>query len=155
MKNNLKEEVKLMNLIRLLEIYGDGKFGVTRLITEKDKAYIKSKVLEHTNIDFLSESLRNDSRLRLIKLENKENWIRYSEQEKELLKKEILRGLFNPEFDTTEDDLTKEIAVGNMIEAMSLQSKNGFMGFTEEQTNYLNTQISSFKEETNKRINTK
>ncbi len=33
MKSSFKEEIKLMNLIRLLEIYGDGKWGINTLLT--------------------------------------------------------------------------------------------------------------------------
>jgi len=147
MKSSYKEEIKLMNLIRLLEIYGDGKWGVNNLLTNGDKLYIKRKMLEPVNDNYMNQTLRNNTRLRAIKIGNKENWLRYNEEEQEKLKSEIKKGLFNPEYLETEDSIVKEIAIGNMIEAMAIQSKNGWMDFTKEQTDFLNREIEAYKME--------
>ncbi len=146
MKNNLEEEVKLMNLIRLLEVYGDSKFGIKNLIVKKDKEFIKKKVLEDKQTDLLSQSLRTSSRIRLLNIDNKENWIRYSLEEKEKLRLLIIKGVFDPEIEASDDALIRDISIGNMIDVMALQSKSGWLELNDIQKEYLNTKVSEYKE---------
>ena len=86
MKNNVQEEVKLMNLVRFLEIYKGEKWSVKDLLTDKDKEFIKRKTLETTNSDLLSETLRNGSRIKVLKVNNSENIIRYTPKELDMLR---------------------------------------------------------------------
>ncbi len=152
MRNNLEEEVKLMNLIRLLEIYGDRKFGIRNLLVEKDRKFIKEKVLEDRRTDLLSRTLRTSSRIRLVTIDNKKNWARYSLEENEKLRLLIIKGVFDPELEETEDSLTREIAIGNMIDAMALQSKNGWLELNDQQIEYLNDTVGAYKKEKEEKV---
>jgi hypothetical protein len=147
MKSSFKEEIKLMNLIRLLEIYGDGKWGINTLLTNGDKLFLKRKMLEPVNDDYMNETLRNNSRLRVLQIGNQDNWLRYNDKEQEQLRTEIKKGLFNPEFLETDNEIVRELAIGNMIDAMALQSRSGWMQFSKEQTEYLNREIGAYKKE--------
>ncbi len=155
MKNNLEEEVKLMNLIRLLEVYGESKFGIKKLIVQKDKDFIKKRVLEDKKTDLLSQTLRTSSRIRLLNIDNKENWIRYSLEEKEKLRLLIIKGLFDPELDKVDDALISDIAMGNMIDAMALQSKSGWLELNDVQKDYLNKKVSQYKYGENPKVYSK
>ena len=147
MNTNFEKEMKLLNLMKLLEIYGDEKWGVKKQISDKDKSFIREKALEHIESNFLNETLRNSFRLKLFRIDNKENWIRFDMEEKELLRQEILNTVFDQRINEETDSFAKEVAIGNMIEVLSIQSKNRFMELSEEQTDYLNNMVSQYKEE--------
>lgn len=151
MKSGLNEEVKLMNLVRFLEIYKGEKWAVNDLLSEKDKLFIKSKTLENLNSDLLSEALRNGARIKVLNVNNKENIIRYSTKELEILRLEILKNIFKINIETTQDYLTREVAIGNIIDVLAIQSKNGFFRLSEEQLDYLNNQIKDYKEDLDER----
>jgi len=151
MKSGLNEEVKLMNLVRFLEIYKGEKWAVNDLLSEKDKLFIKSKTLENLNSDLLSEALRNGARIKVLNVNNKENIIRYTPKELEILRLEILKNIFKINIETTQDYLTREVAIGNIIDVLAIQSKNGFFRLSEEQLDYLNNQIKDYKEDLDER----
>ena len=151
MKSGLNEEVKLMNLVRFLEIYKGEKWAVNDLLSEKDKLFIKSKTLENLNSDLLSEALRNGARIKVLNVNNKENIIRYTPKELEILRLEILKNIFKINIETTQDYLTREVAIGNIIDVLAIQSKNGFFRLSEEQLDYLNSQIKDYKEDLDER----
>lgn len=155
MNTNLKDEAKLMNLVRFLEIYKGEKWAVKDLLSENDKKFIKSKTLETINSDLLSETIRNGSRIRVLNINNHENLIRFSPKELETIRLEILKNIFRVDIETTTDPLVREVAIGNIIDVLAIQSKNGFFKLSEEQLDYLNNQISDYKEELDKKINSK
>ena len=65
------------------------------------------------------------------------------------------KNIFRVDLEATTDGLTREVASGNIIDVLAIQSKNGFFKLSEEQTEYLNNQLESYKSSINISQNTK
>lgn len=154
MDTNNKDEVKLMNLVRFLEIYNGDKWNINDLLSEEDKKFIKQKTLETINSDLLTESLRNSSRIKVVKANSNEKIINYTDKQQELLRLEILKNIFRVDLEKTDNKLVREVASGNISEVLEIENITGFFKLSEEQIEYLDNQLSKYEEiiET-KRIN--
>ena len=144
MNTNTKDEVKLMNLVRFLEIYNSDKWSLKELMSENDIKFIKQKTLEVINSDLLSETLRNSSRIKVVKANNNENIIDYTKKQKELLRLEILKNIFRVDLEETKDALVREVASGNISDVLEIQKENGFFKLSEEQLEYLTDQLEKY-----------
>ena len=144
MNTNRKDEVKLMNLVRFLEIYNSDKWSLKELMSENDIKFIKQKTLEVINSDLLSETLRNSSRIKVVKVNKNENIIDYTKKQKELLRLEILKNIFRVDLENTDDALVREVASGNISDVLEIQKENGFFKLSEEQLEYLTDQLEKY-----------
>ena len=144
MNTNRKDEVKLMNLVRFLEIYNSDKWSLKELMSENDIKFIKQKTLEVINSDLLSETLRNSSRIKVVKANKNENIIDYTKKQKELLRLEILKNIFRVDLEETNDALVREVASGNISDVLEIQKENGFFKLSEEQLEYLTDQLEKY-----------
>ena len=144
MNTNTKDEVKLMNLVRFLEIYNSDKWSLKELMSENDIKFIKQKTLEVINSDLLSETLRNSSRIKVVKANKNENIIDYTKKQKELLRLEILKNIFRVDLEETNDALVREVASGNISDVLEIQKENGFFKLSEEQLEYLTDQLEKY-----------
>ena len=144
MNTNRKDEVKLMNLVRFLEIYNSDKWSLKELMSENDIKFIKQKTLEVINSDLLSETLRNSSRIKIVKANKNENIIDYTKKQKELLRLEILKNIFRVDLENTDDALVREVASGNISDVLEIQKENGFFKLSEEQLEYLTDQLEKY-----------
>ena len=144
MNTNRKDEVKLMNLVRFLEIYNSDKWSLKELMSENDIKFIKQKTLEVINSDLLSETLRNSSRIKVVKANKNENIIDYTKKQKELLRLEILKNIFRVDLEETNDALVREVASGNISDVLEIQKENGFFKLSEEQLEYLTNQLEKY-----------
>ena len=144
MNTNTKDEVKLMNLVRFLEIYNSDKWSLKELMSENDIKFIKQKTLEVINSDLLSETLRNSSRIKVVKANKNENIIDYTKKQKELLRLEILKNIFRVDLEETKDALVREVASGNISDVLEIQKENGFFKLSEEQLEYLTDQLEKY-----------
>ena len=144
MNTNRKDEEKLMNLVRFLEIYNSDKWSLKELMSENDIKFIKQKTLEVINSDLLSETLRNSSRIKIVKANKNENIIDYTKKQKELLRLEILKNIFRVDLENTDDALVREVASGNISDVLEIQKENGFFKLSEEQLEYLTDQLEKY-----------
>ena len=144
MNTNRKDEVKLMNLVRFLEIYNSDKWSLKELMSENDIKFIKQKTLEVINSDLLSETLRNSSRIKVVKANKNESIIDYTKKQKELLRLEILKNIFRVDLEETNDALVREVASGNISDVLEIQKENGFFKLSEEQLEYLTDQLEKY-----------
>ena len=155
MNTNRKDEVKLMNLVRFLEIYNSDKWSLKELMSENDIKFIKQKTLEVINSDLLSETLRNSSRIKIVKANKNENIIDYTKKQKELLRLEILKNIFRVDLENTDDALVREVASGNISDVLEIQKENGFFKLSEEQLEYLTDQLEKYNNKKKKKNKSK